>query len=77
MDWISVEERLPDYDEPVLTLRMSNYGDNAVPVVSLERITHTDRRGNHWEMARWPGVVTYPIVHVTHWMPLPDPPKEQ
>ena len=52
--WISVEERLPEDDETVLT-----WGD-------LQIVMMDWRHENKWCC----------FGDVTHWMPLPEPPKE-
>lgn len=59
MEWISVDERLPDMGEYVL----------AVSPHSHELLIV--RRNRH-------GYVDYKIDYheITHWMPLPEPPKE-
>lgn len=60
-EWISVEERLPEDYERVLVYLDENIG------VVLH--TDTDRITQNKKWVRWPG-------NVTHWMPLPMPPKE-
>lgn len=56
MEWISVEERLPEPWVEVLVYRGADW-----PVVSCE----TDTNGNWLH-----------FFNITHWMPLPEPPKE-
>ena len=58
--WIPVTERLPEEDENVLTYRES--GCNVEALLSVSRKT--------WENDIFGD---YPV---THWMPLPQPPKE-
>lgn len=59
--WISVEERLPDQLEDVLAFnRNGRY--------TWFSVAHVDRK--QW----WRGGMM--VHHVTHWMPLPQPPKE-
>jgi hypothetical protein len=58
--WIPVTERLPDADTRVLVYLRDGYGGNAM--------IDTDRLHNgRW--VRW-------SKFITHWMPLPEPPKE-
>lgn len=67
--WISVEERLPEENEKVLT---------------FARFKHD---GSWWmDITSWTGVTNHDIpkfwgygeeMVVTHWMPLPEPPKEE
>lgn len=60
--WISVKDRLPEHEGDYLTVRSPYYRD----IVSYE---------NH----KWIGVGLYgnlcEATNVTHWMPLPEPPK--
>ena len=59
--WISVEDRLPEADTDVLTLR--TIGTMDVEVYHEDEVAWT-----------WDG---YSKGFVTHWMPLPEPPKEE
>jgi hypothetical protein len=63
--WISVEERLPDHRKRVLAIYANG-------VISTGRVFHNgfpeaydgfDENGD------------FKVVPVTHWMPLPEPPK--
>ena len=56
--WISVEERLPEPDVPVLAVLNARNGEPFVDTV-MWNICKVMRDG------------------VTHWMPLPEPPKEE
>ena len=60
--WISVEERLPEEFEDVLVF--SRNGSR-----TWTEVAHLTR--NQW----WR--VGIPMINVTHWMPLPEPPKEE
>lgn len=56
--WIPVTERLPEYEQEVLTYR----GESGI---SVERMFP----GAMWDL-------DYDLIDsVTHWMPLPEPPK--
>lgn len=59
-EWISVEERLPPEDQ--LVLCWCDDGDNAACEVS----SHHNSFFTDW---------TFELLPVTHWMPLPEPPK--
>ena len=59
--WIPVSERLPDENKRILVLLSSK-----ISVVAYIR-------QNVWYVA-WNQA---PLNHVTHWMPLPEPPKEK
>lgn len=72
--WISVEDRLPDNDDMVLIwpqpcygvdLHVGQYQKHREDGPSWLSVTYED----HW------GVLCDPIA-VTHWMPLPEPPKD-
>jgi len=60
--WISVEERLPDVAEKLIT-----YNGNFVSENWLCTVASKDGKINVW---------AYSEGFVTHWMPLPEPPKE-
>ena len=60
--WISVKERLPEALEAVLI----------VYAPTNEAIG--DYRMECWN---WPIDAVYGTQFITHWMPLPEPPKEQ
>ena len=61
-EWISVEDRLPMIGEEVL---MTNGVMTAVGGITVDI---------HWYIAAIPPGVNED-VYVTHWMPLPEPPK--
>lgn len=66
--WISVFERLPDHNNPVLISTKENYGfDYNVSYL------HRNDLGNNWHDQQGIRIEKY---KVTHWMPLPQPPKE-
>ena len=62
--WISVEERLPEGDKIVLGYT-DRYGGQCEMVYYSNRILAWCKNG---------GLL---IPNVTHWMPLPEPPKEE
>lgn len=59
-DWISVKDRLPEYDEPVFGYdgELADMG-----IVNYLNGEFFDLYGDD--------------MNVTHWMPLPEPPKER
>lgn len=73
--WIKVEDRLPDLDKPVLSL--INFSEsNEIEICLL------DSRNKRWRIKNltkeskallWVGLINGSI---THWQPLPEPPKE-
>ena len=79
--WISVKDRLPETkpDEDwfssknVLALLKGNYSDGLVTTAFYQH--GEDEDGYKW--AQWIDCLIYESIdNVTHWMPLPEPPKE-
>ena len=72
MEWISVEERLPDEGTDVLVF--TGFGRMDVLHIHMESYTICGigpRSGESGKKPSWePGGAS-----VTHWMPLPEPPK--
>ena len=62
MEWISVKDRLPEKEDEVLAYEF--HGDINIAYI----------RGNEWRNLEsgW----AMDKTHVTHWMPLPEPPKQ-
>jgi hypothetical protein len=68
--WISVEDRLPEHDQEVMTYSATN---NSMPSSMLMGITrYTKQENTSYFYGGNPG----DGYKVTHWMPLPQPPKE-
>ena len=64
--WISVKESLPEDQRSVLTVN----GHGEIRIMGM-----WSKRGDEWT---W--VHNYRMMHyndITHWMPLPEPPKEE
>ncbi len=64
-DWISIEDRLPEAGVRVLL----------VCVDRAETILHTGRRWHVKQDTAWWSVPSF--YEVTHWMPLPEPPRSK
>lgn len=65
--WISVEERLPDdtlYGKNILICIKNRWGEQRVDTVHWWGLEQRLQSAWFW-------------VDVTHWMPLPEPPKEE
>ena len=79
--WIPVTERLPEDRELVLCFKKGAFGWR-VEILSfaqsLEAIDPLDFEGqNHSGFFNYDSDVGYYELHdITHWMPLPEPPKE-
>lgn len=66
--WISVKDRLPEYGVPVL---VADTRDGFVSMFSLEKRPNNKSywfNGEDWWLDQ---------EEITHWMPLPQPPKEE
>ena len=70
--WISVEERLPEDDVDVIVYAVSNNGGCAIAITFH---THT-LYGFNIEGWMPPWQYFSRNYTITHWMPLPKPPKE-
>ncbi len=74
-EWISVNERLPEKETPVLVWATWD-GTDTCCVVASWRMVNRDKtlRANMKVVWRDSGV-EYKIYGVTHWIPLPEKPK--
>lgn len=66
MDWISVKDRLPKDQKSVLIVN----GHGVIKMASLWK-----KKSNEWVWL-FNGEFKY-FNDITHWMPLPEPPKEE
>lgn len=68
MNWISINDRLPNYNEYVMT-----YAPCATPPIIIQSWIngYDDEEDEYWE--EWSE--TPAKIKVTHWLPLPDVPK--
>lgn len=62
MEWISVKERLPQSGQCVILYSVKS---------GVAEGAWLESKG-HYEQWRWNAIMT----NVTHWMPLPEPPKQ-
>jgi Protein of unknown function (DUF551) len=67
MEWISVKDRLPPKDTPVLCYYYDQYMD-------VMEYWYDNEKGKP-EFFN-PPLTAVTIEDVTHWMPLPEPPKQ-
>lgn len=79
MDWISVKDRLPEDGQEVLVIS-HGWGERLVYVGQYKRVesetswlTGITPKVSNWLLWGW-SYIKEP--QVTHWMPLPEPPKE-
>ena len=78
-EWISVEDRLPSDEQDVLVIA-HGWGGRLVYVGSYKRVeaqkswlTGITNKSSEWLLWGW-SYLKEPMV--THWMPMPHPPKE-
>ena len=70
MQWINVKERRPKLDEPVI---VSTKCGNVFEAIRIRRNKLT-----YWTNAVWQYLPMQEHTGaVTHWMPMPKPPKEE
>lgn len=85
--WISVKDKLPDEEEEVLLLvrEVEHYGRHAKKGTCIVGVFTGWRADDEWATTYCNGYKriqeeneksTYCEHTVTHWMPLPEPPKE-
>ena len=68
-EWVSVEERMPDFDVPVLVYVKDIFDNKGT--ISITKYTITYNLTNNW--------LGYEnsSFKITHWMPLPKPPGKE
>lgn len=68
-EWISVKDRLPEVGQKVLVCDVGPDSDHGIRALSLE----CDEKGTYWDDGDgwW-----FEPEDMSHWMPLPEPPKE-
>ena len=69
-EWISVKDKLPDQSGEVLVIVSGNPQKNITLNCAYELAEYDPYDG--WIMEMWP---EWEDAVVTHWMPLPEPPK--
>ena len=65
--WIPVTEALPLYGQDVLAVRTYGDGEKCQEVLMAHIAVWNEGTGEKWWSA----------TNITHWMPLPNPPKEE
>ena len=74
--WISVQDRLPDFEQNVLVyaeVKLENISPESMMVVTHR---HKYRFADFWSWSE-PSQYFNEDYKITHWMPLPEPPKEE
>lgn len=76
-EWISVQDRLPEVGEEVLVFAVGKSGDfsNVITITDrmIFRLFPSSEGVETWS-SPWQYFMTN--YEITHWMPLPEPPKE-
>lgn len=78
MEWISVKDRLPDDEQEVLVIahgwdgRLVYVGSHKRVEAQKSWLTGITNESSEWSLWGW-SYLKEPMV--THWMPLPEPPK--
>ncbi len=71
--WISVEEKFPDDEVPILCFLHYSEGNEKEKIVIKKIIVGTPEKNSYWIKGdNW----QYYKICCTHWMPLPTPPQE-
>lgn len=69
-NWISVKDKMPDFDKDILI-----YGREIIVTAQLVKGSNRD----FWSLSSGvlanDGELTMNDCEITHWMPLPEPPK--
>ena len=72
--WISVKAKLPGKLQNVLVSLVNEIDGHRLKDTQIGY--HTDDAGHSWFITSWNEWAIASDVTVTHWMPLPEPPKE-
>ena len=80
-EWISVEDRLPNADERVLVFGVGIYdgfiGDTVIAITDITDINPLFPSLKIEKEWRSPWQYFLTDYKITHWMPLPEPPKHK
>ena len=73
MEWISVKDSLPKFDTPVLVHEIvkPEFEHISISIATLALLTESSA-GKRPEFRG----AEYQPIDVSHWMPLPEPPKQ-
>ena len=71
MEWISVKDELPKYGQRVLIGGVWDKKEFIIDGINKFKSIIHNERGRHLEWDKQNGI----HLEVTHWMPLPEPPK--
>ena len=75
-EWISVKDRLPEEDTPVLIYAPNTGGIWMAGYCGEYRVMQVQVRPAYWESyGSYDECMEFKPQDVTHWMPLPEPPE--
>jgi hypothetical protein len=72
MEWISVNDRLPEIGSECLVCDISDESCNPDSIEIARYFIHGDILGFYWWDKQWCDSI---LAEVSHWMPLPQLPK--
>lgn len=75
MEWISIKDRLPPYEEWVLLYCINEEQFPPDPQIFVGRSGQYGEE-DEYQSAHGDGYVRSGTI-ITHWMPLPEPPEEE
>ena len=77
-EWISLEDRMPKLREHIVLMTTNRYWamepDSGTPHVTACGYLDADPNHLYWGIY---GERSMPLDSFTHWMPLPEPPKQE
>lgn len=85
MKWISIKDKLPELETDVLVARPNQYSKKIDRIIACLFDSGPEGRtwGHVYDVPRkrlsgfyWSLPAVCPLDHITHWMPLPEPPKQ-
>ena len=80
MEWISVKDRLPEKTGQYLVLLKDKQNRNEIIIDSFEKrwVTEENTEFRYVKvLSKTPMFEPYFFTQATHWMPLPEPPKDE
>ena len=76
-EWISIEDKLPKVDEQVLVYYTWDNGKyTEYDCAYISEILTRETADGIFKTIEWRGKDLDAVVRPTHWMPLPEPPKQ-
>lgn len=70
-EWISIKDRVPETDTDVLCVYVYK-NKNGLSSIGTGRYVKSN---NKWSIMYMPKKISF-YIYITHWQPLPEPPKD-